>query len=300
MRSADARGSGVTFCRSGQAISSEGIHFFFLKSGFWFLSGSRLRPQWRWSRFQARPPIRPSVFVTECHKTFAIIGGGRSASAPSLARKPSPVPKGCRARATAPQSPFILREAPVVFSSPSFKPRFSAVVWPVQRRHQSTPKPRANATMSGLRRPAPILGLRIGSRHFWHRRSSCWKRTSRHAASHKAQRNRGLPVWMRRPRGGRGPERGSPGHHPRSLETGRRCWQRLGSQSSRGMSASVNWPKPLGRSWGLWLSLVAVGSLPNGFQATAAVGQGVNRWPSQPGISRCGQVREPYQQPLRR
>jgi hypothetical protein len=50
------------------------------------------------------------------------------------------------------------------------KPSFSGVVWPVLSRHQSTPKPRASATISCFLRPPGVCGSMIRKRHFLHSR----------------------------------------------------------------------------------------------------------------------------------
>jgi hypothetical protein len=39
------------------------------------------------------------------------------------------------------------------------------VVWPVHSRHQSTPKPRANATINCFLRPTLVLGSRMSGPH---------------------------------------------------------------------------------------------------------------------------------------
>ena len=72
MRSAVARGSGMTFCRPDRFVSGDGFHFIFLKSGFGFCP--------------VRVFVRSGVGVcsklgllsarqagTECNQTFAII-----------------------------------------------------------------------------------------------------------------------------------------------------------------------------------------------------------------------------------
>jgi hypothetical protein len=132
---------GVRFQGSGfMAFSSKR-----LGSGF----GGRLRPQWRW-RLPPSSASYPHVSsMAECNQTFAIICGGRSESAHSLARKPSPVPKGSGERDAAPQIQFSFRKALPVFSRPSPGPvsrpwsgRWTAATSPRQSR---APAPRSTA-----------------------------------------------------------------------------------------------------------------------------------------------------------
>ena len=85
-------------------------------------------------------------------------------------------------------------------------PSFWGVVWPVLRRHQSTPKLRASATMSCFFRLPTVRGSMIYARHFLQPRYSGWNFNNRQASSFKVQRNLGLPHLVMGPNCCRGPE----------------------------------------------------------------------------------------------
>ena len=143
---------------------SEGVHVIFLKA-FFDLIRERLRPRGA-GRLGQGSSSYPCVSVTAQQNLFDRLGGrsgpahsnqrkGLSSQGLSRARRHSEIGNGLK---------VIHRLG--LLHWPMCNPSASGVVWPVQRRHQSTPKPRASATMACFLLPGVACGSSRRGRHF--------------------------------------------------------------------------------------------------------------------------------------
>jgi hypothetical protein len=185
---------------------SEGFHFFFFKAwGSCFFLSERLRPHRRWL-------VQPSLSSYRCvtsqgqhHQTCAIVSADGAKPAPSNSRRNARSSKACGERGSARKFRSSSREssgrlllgggaADEVLGAFMTRPSFSGVVWPVCRRHQSTPKPQASAVTGCFFLPPGVLGLMICARHFCRGGSWAGPAAGRITTPAQRRRPRGAPI----------------------------------------------------------------------------------------------------------